>query len=54
MGNNKQSVDPNLIAYLKEGLKRTHKERFLMANRLYKIGKMMEKATITHKPYIGR
>lgn len=34
---------------LKEGLKRTYKERFLMATRLYKIQKTMEKAVITHK-----
>lgn len=49
-----QDDDPNLTAYLKEELKRSYKERFLMANRLYKIQQMMQKATITHKPYIGK
>lgn len=29
---------------LREGLKRTHKERFLMATRLYKIQQTMNKA----------
>lgn len=36
---------------LREALKRSHKERFLMATRLYKIQLTMEKAVITHKPY---
>lgn len=39
---------------LKEGLKRSYKERFLMATRLYKIQKTMEKAVITHKPFINK
>ena len=39
------------IDLLKEGLKRTYKERFLMATRLYKIQKTMEKAVITHKKF---
>lgn len=38
------------IALLKEGLKRTHKERFEMATRLYKIQMTLKKAKITHKP----
>jgi len=36
---------------LKEALKRSYKERFLMTTRLYKIQKMFEKAKITHRPY---
>jgi len=34
---------------LREGLQRSYKERFLMATRLYKIQKIMEKAVITHQ-----
>lgn len=34
---------------LREALKRTYKERFLMATKLYKIQKTMQKAKITHK-----
>jgi hypothetical protein len=36
---------------LKDALKRSYKERFLMTTQLYKIQKMFEKAKITHKPY---
>jgi hypothetical protein len=36
---------------LREALKRSYKERFLMTTRLYKIQKMFEKAKITHQPY---
>ncbi|MFT3948573.1 MAG: hypothetical protein QM763_16540 [Agriterribacter sp.] len=39
---------------LKEALKRSYKERFLMATRLYKIHLTMQKAVITHKPYISK
>lgn len=39
---------------LKEALKRSYKERFLMATRLYKIQKTMQKAVITHKPSINK
>jgi len=39
---------------LKEGLRRSYKERFLMATRLYKIQQTMKKAIITHKPYISK
>ena len=39
------------IDLLKEGLKRSYKERFLMATRLYKIQKTMEKAVITHQKF---
>jgi hypothetical protein len=36
---------------LKEGLKRSYKERFLFLNQLIKIQKTMQKAKITHKPF---
>ena len=39
---------------LKENLRRSYKERFLMATRLYKIQQTMKKAVITHKPYISK
>jgi len=39
METNQMEADPNLIAYLKNGPKLSYKERFLMANRLYKINK---------------
>jgi hypothetical protein len=42
------------LDFLKEGLKRSYKERFLMATRLYKIQQTMRKAVITHKPYISK
>lgn len=35
---------------LREALKRSYKERFLMATRLYKIQMTMQKAVIKHKP----
>lgn len=36
---------------LREALKRSYKERFLMATRLYKIHLTMQKAVITDKRY---
>jgi len=39
---------------LRESLRRSYKERFLMATRLYKIQKTMSKAVITRKPYISK
>ena len=39
---------------LREALKRSYKERFLMANRLYKIQQTNQKAVITHKPFTGK
>lgn len=36
---------------LKDALKRTHKERFLVATSLYKIQQTLNRAVITHKPY---
>ena len=35
---------------LRDALRRTHKERFLVATRLYKIQQMLNKAKITHHP----
>jgi hypothetical protein len=55
MANNvqEQYTEPDL-ASLKEALKRTYKERFEMATRLYKAGKTMSKATIVHQPFINK
>jgi hypothetical protein len=39
---------------LRENLRRTYKERFLMATRLYKIQQTMKKAMITHKPFSSK
>lgn len=39
------------IDLLKEALKRSYKERFLITTGLYKIQQTMKKAVITHKPY---
>ncbi len=36
---------------LREGLRRSFKERFLMATTLYKIQQTFKKAKITHQPY---
>ena len=39
---------------LKERLRRSYKERFLMTTRLYKIQQTMDKAVITHKPFVSK
>ncbi|ANE52265.1 hypothetical protein [Flavisolibacter tropicus] len=36
---------------LRDGLKRSYKERFLFLNQLIKIQRTMQRAKITHKPY---
>lgn len=36
---------------LREGLKRTHQERFLFLMKLIKVQNTLNKATITHKPF---
>lgn len=54
MEKEKQLFDEAEIALLKEGLKRSYKERFEMATRLYKIQITMNKATVTHKPFISK
>ncbi len=40
------------LEYLKDGLKRSYKQRFLIATRLYKIQQIMYKAVISHKPFV--
>ncbi|WP_158642923.1 hypothetical protein [Mucilaginibacter ginsenosidivorax] len=50
----KQSFDKAELELLKEGLKRSYKERFEMATRLYKIHQAAGKASITHKPFISK
>ena len=54
MEKDKQIFSPAEIELLKEGLKRSYKERFEMATRLYKIQQTMNKAIITHKPFISK
>ena len=54
MEKNKQTLSDAEIELLKEGLKRSYKERFEMATRLYKIQQTMSKATIVHKPFISK
>jgi hypothetical protein len=51
---NNQELSKAEIEYLKEGLKLTYKERFETMTRLYKIQLTMDKATITHKPFIQK
>lgn len=41
------------IDLLREALKRSYKERFLTATRLYKVQQTMKKAKITYKPFIN-
>lgn len=54
MEKNKHILSEPEVEYLKEGLKRTYKERFEMATRLYKAQLILDKATITHKPFISK
>ena len=61
MPENKETSDELLPDYekaemdlLREALKRSYKERFLMATRLYKIQKTMQKAVVTHKSGISK
>jgi hypothetical protein len=42
------------LALLKEGLKRSYKERFEMATRLYKMQQTMKKASVTHQSFIKK
>lgn len=56
MPENKEKRDEFLLNFekaemnlLREALKRSYKERFLMATRLYKIQNTMKKAVITHR-----
>jgi len=50
----KKAFDQAELDLLKEGLKRSYKERFEMATRLYKIQQTMRKASISHKPFISK
>jgi len=54
MDKGKQTFDQAELELLKEGLKRSYKERFEMATRLYKIQQTMSKASISHKPFISK
>ncbi len=54
MKKNEQTFDQAELELLKEGLKRSYKERFEMATRLYKIQQTMSKASISHKPFISK
>lgn len=54
MNKSEKVLDAAEIEHLKEGLKRTYKERFEMATRLYKIQQTMKKAVISHKPFISK
>ena len=54
MEKEKRIFDDAELELLKEGMKRTYKERFEMATRLYKIQETIKKATITHKPFIRK
>jgi hypothetical protein len=39
---------------LREALKRTHKERFLVLTQFYKVQQTLQKAKITHRNSAGR
>ncbi|MFZ0576828.1 MAG: hypothetical protein WAM41_04895 [Psychrobacillus psychrotolerans] len=54
MEKTKQTFDQAELELLKEGLKRTYKERFEMATRLFKVQQTMNKAIISHKPFINK
>ena len=54
MDKQKQAFDKAELDLLKEGLKRSYKERFEMATQLYKIQQTMNKAIIVHKPFISK
>lgn len=54
MQQKKNAFEQVELIRLKEALKKSYKERFLMATRLYKVQKVMEKARITHKPLLPK
>ena len=54
MGKINQKFDEAELELLKEALKRTYKERFELATRLFKIQQTMSKAVIAHKPFISK
>ncbi|HWZ34789.1 MAG TPA: hypothetical protein VNW51_01450 [Mucilaginibacter sp.] len=49
-----QAFDQAELELIKEALKRSYKERFEMATRLYKVQQTMKKAVISHKPFTGK
>jgi len=48
--NNAINFEKAELDLLRASLKKSYKERFLMATQLYKVQKTMQKAKITHKP----
>jgi hypothetical protein len=54
MAQKNHPFDKSELDLLKDALKRTYKERFEMATRLYKIQQTLNKATISHKPFIAK
>jgi hypothetical protein len=54
MGKSTTIFDQAELEILKEGLKRTYKERFEMATRLYKVQQTMKKASVIHQPFIAK
>jgi hypothetical protein len=54
MEKTKQTFDQAELELLKEGLKRSYKERFEMATRLFKVQQTMNKASVSHKPFISK
>lgn len=54
MEKSKHTFDQAELNLLKEGLKRTYKERFEMATRLFKVQQTMNRASIIHKPFISK
>ncbi|HVW12984.1 MAG TPA: hypothetical protein VHB54_04130 [Mucilaginibacter sp.] len=54
MRNERYQLTQSELEQIKSGLKRTHKERFEMATRLYKIRQTLKKAKITHQPFIAK
>ncbi len=51
MEKNRQTLSEAEIELLKEALKRSYKERFEMASRLYKIQQTMSKASVVQTLY---
>jgi acyl-[acyl carrier protein]--UDP-N-acetylglucosamine O-acyltransferase len=51
MEKNRQTLSEAEIELLKEALKRSYKERFEMATRLYKIQQTMSKASVVQTLY---
>jgi len=62
MANNKSQHSPEQtpdfekaeLDLLRKSLRRSYKERFLMATRLYKIQQTMKGAVITHKHFVSK